>query len=170
MSKCEYCREKLVLPFQCSFCHKYFCNEHLPVHKHYCTSISREDIISEIADKATLSVTLLDSLLFVATMVAYAFIMAVAVLAVDAVVLSLLNLWNVDTWLTLLWCEGVVMAGLGGVAGLTHRRAPVPWPTPMGTRLYRIKWAVRKPLFWASFGIAGLMLIISACLVFWITS
>lgn len=47
--------------------------------------------------KATLLETLLDSLLFVAMMIAYAFIMAVAVLAVDAVVLSLLNLWNVYT-------------------------------------------------------------------------
>ncbi|MDH5713846.1 MAG: hypothetical protein OEY83_07930 [Candidatus Bathyarchaeota archaeon] len=61
------------------------------------------------------------------------------------------------------------MGFLGGVAGWTHRRAPVPWPTPMGTRLYRIKWAVRKLLFWASIGIAGLMLIVFAYFI-WITS
>jgi len=169
MFECEYCR-KLDLLFECSFCHKYFCNEHLPAHKHFCTAISREDAISTIVDKATLSETLLDSLRLVASIVVYVFIIAVAVLAVDAVALLLLNLWNVDTWRTLLWWEGVVMAFLGGAAGLYHRRAPVPWPTPMGTRLYRIIWAVRKPVFWASVGIAGLMLSIFACLVFWITS
>ena len=119
--------------------------------------------------KATLLETLLDSLLFVAMMIAYAFIMAVAVLAIDAVVLSLLNLWNVDTWGTLLLLEGGVMAGLGGVAGLTHRKRPGLWTTPLGRRLYRIDWAVRKPLFWASFGIAGFILVISAYFI-WITS
>jgi len=159
MFECEHCR-KLDLLFECSYCHKYFCEEHLPAHKHFCTSISKEDVITTIVDKTTLSETLLDSLRLVASIAVYGFIMAVAVLAVDAVALSLLNLWNVDTWLTLLWGEGVVMAFLGGTAGLYHRRAPVPWPTPMGTRLYRIKWAVRNPLFWASVGIAGLMLII----------
>ena len=123
-----------------------------------------------MVDKATLLETVWGSLLFVAMMTVYAFIMAVAVLAVDAVVLLLLNLWNVDTWFTLLWCEGVVMAFLGGVAGLHHKGAPYPWATPMGTRLYRIKWAVRKPLFWASIGIAGLILILVGGLVFWITS
>jgi len=152
MFECEYCREKLDLLFECSFCHKYFCNEHLPAHKHFCTSVSKEDAISTIVDKATLFETLLDSLRLVASIVVYAFIMAVAVLAVDAVALLLLNLWNVDTWLYLLWCEGVVMGWLGGTAGLYHRRAPVPWSTPMGTRLYRIRLAVRKPLFWASVG------------------
>jgi len=119
--------------------------------------------------KATLSETLLDSLLFVAMMVAYAFIMAVAVLAVDAFVLLLLNLWNADTWLTLLWLEGVAMGLLGGVAGLGHHGAPFPWTTLTGSHLYRIEWAVRKSLFWASVGVAGLMLIVFAYFI-WITS
>lgn len=170
MFECEYCREKPDLLFECSFCHKYFCEEHLPAHKHFCTAISREDAISTIVGKTTLSQILLDSLHFVARMVVYVFIIAVAVLAVDAVALSLLNLWNMDTWQTLLWCEGVVMAFLGGTAGLYHSRAPAPWPTPMGTRLYRIMWAVRKPLLWASVGIAGLMLILFACLIYWTAS
>ena len=127
--------------------------------------ISKEDIISEVIDKATLSETLLDSFLFVAMMFIYAFIMGVAVIAVDTVVLLLLNLWNVDTWLSFLWVEGVIMGFIGGAAGFYHRKAPVPWATPMSTRLYRIKWAIRKPLFWASFGIAGLMLILVGFLI-----
>lgn len=126
-------------------------------------------MISEIVDK-TLSETLLDSLLFVVMMVVYAFIVAMAVLAGDTVVLLLLNLWNLETLQTLLWLEGVVMAFFGGFAGLYHRKAPVFWTSPLGRRLYRIAWAVRKPFFWASFGLAGLMLIISAVLVYWISS
>ena len=165
MGICEYCREIHDLVFQCSFCHKYLCNEHLPPNMHYCTSISREDVISEIKGRATLSETLLDSLLFVTMMFIYAFIMAVAVLAVDAVVLLLFKLWNVDTWLNFLWVEGVIMAFIGGAAGYHHHKAPLPWATPMGTRLYWIKFAVRKPLFWASFGIAGFMLILVRFLI-----
>jgi hypothetical protein len=163
MSKCETCEGWG--PFQCSYCKGYFCNEHLPPHKHYCTSVSKEDIISKVIDKATLSETLLDSSLFIATMFIYAFIMGVIVLAVDAVVLLLLNLWNAYTWLSLLWVEGFIMAFVGGTAGLYHRKAPVPWATPMGTHLHRIKWAVRYPLFWTSFGIAGLMLILVGFLI-----
>jgi len=103
-------------------------------------------------------------------MVVYAFIVAMAVLAGDTVVLLLLNLWNLETLQTLLWCEGVIMGFIGGAAGLYHRKAPVFWTTPLGSRLYRISWAVRKPWFWASFGMAGLMLIISAALIYWTSS
>ncbi len=165
MGKCEFCGQKVVLPFQCSFCKAYFCYEHLHPKNHMCAYATRNHMVNE----ATFSEILLDSFLFVAMMVAYAFVIALAVLAVDAVVLLLLNLWSVDTWLTLLLLEGVVMGLLGGVAGLLHHGAPVPWATPMGTRLYRIEWAVRKPLFWASVGIAGLMLIVFAYFI-WITS
>jgi hypothetical protein len=91
------------------------------------------------------------------------------VFAVDAVVLLLFNL-DLETLQTLLWCEGVIMGFIGGTAGLYHRKAPVPWTTPMGTRLYRVKYAVGEPLFWVSFGIAGLMLIISAALIYWTSS
>ena len=161
MQKCEYCRKELDSTFQCSFCHKHFCNEHRLAHKHFCIGISKQDLVSKVIKKATLSQTILGSLLFVARMFIFALIMAVTVLAVDAVALLLLNLWNLHTWLNLLWMEGVIMAFLGGTAGLYHQKAPVFWTTPLGTRLYRIKWAVRKPLFWASFGIAGLMLVFS---------
>jgi len=168
MVECEYCGEKLGLSLQCSFCHKYFCKKHLPAHKHFCPSISREDAISEIVDKATVSQTLSGSLLLVATMIGYAFILGMTVFTVDAVVLLLLQL-NLETLQILLWWEGVVMAFFGGVAGLYHRKTPSLWATPLGRRLYRIDRAVRKPLFWASFGLAGFILIISAYLI-WITS
>ena len=69
---------------------------------------------------------MLESLLFVAIMLIYAFIMGAAVLAVDTVVLLSLNLWNVDTWLNLLGVEGVIMGFIGGVAGLFHRKTPLP--------------------------------------------
>jgi hypothetical protein len=163
MSECKICRGWG--PFQCPYCKAYFCNEHLPPHKHYCMHISKEDILSKVIDNATLSETLLDSSLFVARMFIYAFIITVIVLAVNVVALLLLNLWNVHTWLNLLWAEGVIMAFVGGTAGLYHRKAGVPWATPMGTRLYIIKWAVRYPLFWTSFGIAGLMLILVGFLI-----
>jgi len=107
----------------------------------------------------------LSSLLFVAMMFIYAFIMVVVVLTVNAVVLLLLNLWNVDTWLNFLWVEGVIMAIVGGAAGYYHHGAPIPWATPLGTRLYRIKWAVQQPLFFASFGIAGFILILVGFLI-----
>jgi hypothetical protein len=168
MVECEYCRDKLDLSFQCAFCHKYFCKEHLPAHKHFCPSISREDAISEIVDKTTVSKTLSGSLLLVTTMIGYAFVLGMTVFAVDAVVLLLLNL-SLETLPILLWWEGIVMASFGGVAGLTHRKTPDLWATPLGRRLYRIDRAVRKPLFWASFGMAGFILIISAYLI-WITS
>ena len=163
--KCDTCAKDVDLLFKCPFCSGNFCIEHRLPHKHYCPSISRDDLISEVISKAAPSETLLDPFLFAATMVAYAFIVAVVVLAIDAVVLLLLDLWNAHTWLNLLWWEGIALASIGAVAGYYHREAPVPWATPMGTRLYRIKWAVRKPLFWASFGIAGLILLLIAFLV-----
>ena len=162
-SQCEYC--KGWGPYRCSYCGAKFCNDHLPPHKHYCMHISKEDVISDVIQKQTLSKTLLSSLLFVAMMFIYAFIMTVAVLAVDAVVLLLLNLWNAATWLNLLGVEGIIMALIGGSAGLYHRKAGVPWPTPLGTRLYIIKWAVQHPLIWASVGIAGLMLMLVGSLI-----
>jgi len=113
----------------------------------------------------TLSETLLDSFLFVTRMFIYALIMGVTVLAVDAVVLLLLNLWNVNTWLVFLWAEGVIMMWIGGAAGAYHHDAPFPWTTPMGTRLYRIRFAVQNLQFWISLGIAGFMLIMVGFLI-----
>ncbi len=75
----EYCKEKHDSLFQCSFCHKYFCIEHLPQNTHYCTSISMEDLISDIEGRATLSEILLDAIRFATTMFIYAFILAVAI-------------------------------------------------------------------------------------------
>jgi hypothetical protein len=119
-----------------------------------------------VIDKATLSETLLDSSLFVARLFIYAFIMGVIVLAVDVVVLLLLNLWNVHTWLNLLLVEGSIMASVGGTAGLYNRfPAPIPTVKGPGTHLYKKRRAVKRLWFWVSFGIAGLMLILVGFLI-----
>lgn len=166
MGECQFCGKTVVSPLRCSFCNRYFCNEHLPPHKHYCMHISTEDIISEIADKAGLSETLLDILAYITRMVIFMTLIAVIVLSFDAVVLLSLSLWDVNTWLTLLWWEGVVMM-LFGAAGcwLGGRERPYPFSTPMGKKLYRIKLKVQYPWFWVSLGLAGLVLIIVASLI-----
>lgn len=119
-----------------------------------------------MAGKRTILETLLDVLLFVAKMILYALIMAATVLTVDAIVLFVLNQLNVDTWLSLLWLEGLVMAVVGGAAGMTHRGAPYPLSRArIGRKIYWINFVVRKPLFWASFGLAGFVLIICGYLI-----
>jgi len=167
MGNCKFCGEEVVLPFQCSYCKAYFCNEHLPPHKHYCPHISQEDIISEIADKATLSETLLDILAYIARIAIYMSIMVGAVLAVDVVALWMLNLlMDMNAFYTLLFIEGLIMIFFGGVAGMSHHQAPQPWATPMGTRLYWIKRWVRYPWFWVSLGMAGIALWVLATYLF----
>ncbi len=83
-----------------------------------------------------------------------------AILVVDVVLLLLLSL-DTGTWLTLLWCEGVIMAFFGG-AGWWWGESPEPVFTPTGKLLTKVKLRYRYPWFWVSLGMAGLMLIILA--------
>ncbi len=39
MGKCEFCGKAVVLPFQCSFCRKYFCGEHKLPENHQCSDM-----------------------------------------------------------------------------------------------------------------------------------
>ncbi len=101
------------------------------------------------------------SLFLVARIVFFTIIIFVAILAVDVVVLWLLN-WDTGTWLTLLWWEGLVMAFFGGGAGWRWRESPEPVFTPTGKLLTKVKLKYRYPWVWVSLGMAGLMLIVLA--------
>jgi len=162
MSKCETCEGWG--PFQCSYCKAYFCNEHLPPHKHYCTSVSKEEIISEIVDRATLQETSIDALAYIARIAVLMTLIAGFVLTIDVFALLLFN-WNVDTLIMLLWYEGVAMAFFGGAGWWWGRERPYPLPTPMGTKLYRMKLKVQHPWFWVSLGMAGFILILVGFLI-----
>ena len=165
MSKCSYCGEKY-LSFPCPFCEKYFCNEHLPPHKHYCTHISTEDTISEIADKATPSETLLDTLAYIARIVKYTALIVVIVLSFDAFVLAGLSLMDVNTWLTILWYEGFIMMVIGSACWWWGRERGYPLPVPnLGYAHHRIKLKAKYPWFWVSVGMAGLALIFVGSLI-----
>ena len=41
MGKCEFCGEEVLLPFECSFCNKHFCNEHRLPENHDCIEAPR---------------------------------------------------------------------------------------------------------------------------------
>jgi hypothetical protein len=41
MGKCEFCGEEVLLPFECSFCRKHFCNEHRLPENHDCIEAPR---------------------------------------------------------------------------------------------------------------------------------
>jgi hypothetical protein len=118
-----------------------------------------------MVDKTTPSESLL---VHVARIIVFAIIIFVAVLAVDAFVLWLLNLvWNTDLWIILMWWEGIAMAFLGSaVWQYVHVYVP-PWalPKPISTKLYRIKLKVQHPSFWLSVAMAGLMLILVGFLI-----
>ncbi len=165
MSECKICRGQG--SFQCSYCKAYFCNEHLPPHKHYCTHISQEDIISEIVDKATLS----DVSAYIARIAIYTSIMIGAVVAVDVVILLLLTLLtDVDMWLpwlTLLFIESFFMMFFGwaeyasGAANVTWDDSSVViWIPPKYRVRYRYSW------LWFSLGLAGLALVVLATYLF----
>ena len=40
---CEYCRQKDILPFQCGYCKKYFCLQHIDIEKHKCEKRGLDD-------------------------------------------------------------------------------------------------------------------------------
>jgi hypothetical protein len=120
-----------------------------------------------MVDKTTPSESLL---VHVARTIVFTIIIFVAVLAVDAVVLWLLNLlWNTDLWIMLLWWEGIAMAFLGGAAWqFMHAYGAERsyfLPKPMRTKLYRIKLKVQHPWFCFSLAMAGLMLILVGFLI-----
>jgi hypothetical protein len=104
-----------------------------------------------MVDKMTSSESLL---VYFARIIVFTIIISVAVLIVDAIALLLLNLWIVDTWLTLLWVEGVAMA-IFGAAG--YKRGENPLLTPK----YKYSW------FWVSAGMAGLVLIFVGVFLFY---
>ena len=99
-------------------------------------------------------------LVYVARIVIFTIIIFVAVLAVDVVILWLLSL-DVDTWLMLLWWEGVAMAFFGG-AGWWRGDKPLPISRLSDKRIYKLKVKFQYPWFWVSLGMAGFMLIILA--------
>jgi hypothetical protein len=120
-----------------------------------------------MVDKTTPSESLL---VHVARTIVFTIIIFVAVLAVDAVVLWLLNLlWNTDLLTMLLWWEGIAMTFLGGAAWQRihayGREARISLPKPMETKLYRIKLKVQHPWFCFSLVVAGLMLILVGFLI-----
>jgi len=118
-----------------------------------------------MVDKTTPSESLL---VHVARTIVFTIIIFVAVLAVDAVVLWLLNLlWNTDLWIMLLWWEGIAMAFIGGAAWqYMHAYAAERFlPKPMRTKLYRIKPKVHHPWFCFCLAVAGLMLILFGFLI-----
>jgi len=97
-------------------------------------------------------------LVYVARIIIFTTIIFVAVLAVNVVILWLLIL-DLDTWLMLLWYEGVAMAFFGG-AGWWRGDKPRPIPRLSGKRMYKLKVKFQYPWFWVSLGMAGFMLVI----------
>lgn len=96
-------------------------------------------------------------LVFVVRIVLFTIIMFASILAIDVLLLWLLDL-DESTWLTLLFWEGVIMAFFGGAVG--WREGPEPIFTPLGKPLTTVKWKYRYPWFWVSLGMAGFLLIL----------
>jgi len=100
-------------------------------------------------------------LAFVARMIISAIIIFLAILAVDVVALRLLSLpMDVETWVTLLFWEGLVMIafGVGVWGGGQLKWGPTAgWRSP---RTYRIWVRLRYVDFWTSVALAGLLLFI----------
>ena len=111
-------------------------------------------MLTGIAGKAVLTESVLA---FVARIVVSTIIIFTSFLAIDVSLFWLLDL-DGNTWLTLLFWEGVAMAFLGG--GVGWREAPELVFTPTGKPLATIKWKSRYPWFWISFGMAGFLLIL----------
>lgn len=97
------------------------------------------------------------ALVFVARIVFFTIVIFAAVLAVDVLLLWLLDL-DANTWLTFLFWEGVIMAIFGG--GVGWREAPEPVYTPSGKPLTTVRLKFRYPWFWISLGMAGFILVI----------
>jgi hypothetical protein len=112
-----------------------------------------------IANKAVPSEGML---VFVARIVISTIIIFASVLAIDALLLWLLDL-DVNAWLTLLFWEGVIMAIFGG--GVGWREGPKPIFTPLGKPLTTVKLKYRYPWFWVSLGLAGFLLILLSAYV-----
>ncbi len=105
--------------------------------------------------------SLYDVVKYVAGIIAATAIAIGVVLAVDAVVLLLINQWKVDKWLLLLSYEGLAMAVVGSAGWWrVGGQRPEFWSIPSGKRLYRIRVSFKQPWFWVSLGMAGFMLFI----------
>jgi len=158
MDKCEFCREYNSL-FQCSFCKRFFCNEHLLPENHICTHLTEEELISEIVNRKTAF-----NLFVIARFVSHVIIVLGFVLAVDAMALWLLNLlMNKNMWLELFFWEAIllILFGLGDYA-LGKRFSY--WSSRK-----RVLILLRPPSeFLLAIAFAGIVLIIlSACVVWW---
>jgi hypothetical protein len=47
LPECAVCGRREPEPFECEFCHEYFCEEHLPAEKHECRRARKEEMMPE---------------------------------------------------------------------------------------------------------------------------
>ncbi|UCC33917.1 MAG: hypothetical protein JSW53_02635 [Candidatus Bathyarchaeota archaeon] len=117
--------------------------------------------LAEMVDKTTPPESLLKyTVTYVARIIVWFLIILGVVLAVDALILLLLNrLTDVETWLQVLFYEGLVLALFGGGAWMRGGgERPLPVTIPSGKQVYKVKVKFKYPWFWASVGIAGIAL------------